>query len=79
VTNVDKPPEQAKEPSSSRTLAASFALKQRAGGIAVPAVTVVIAFLMAGEGLSQRDLAKMLHIEGPTLPRKASGVTSAPR
>jgi ABC-type uncharacterized transport system permease subunit len=31
-----------------RTLAASIALKHRAGGIAVPAVTVVIAFVMSG-------------------------------
>jgi len=37
-----------KPPAAARTLAAGLALRQRAGGIAVPAVTVVIAFLMGG-------------------------------
>jgi ABC-type uncharacterized transport system permease subunit len=38
-------PERAAAPSA---VAARIALKQRAGGIAVPAVTVVLAFLMGG-------------------------------
>jgi len=41
-------PESPEEAASSGTLIASIALKQRAGGIAVPAVTVVVAFLMGG-------------------------------
>jgi general nucleoside transport system permease protein len=41
-------PETPEEAGRSRTLAATIALKQRAGGIALPAVTVVIAFLMSG-------------------------------
>ena len=41
-------PESPEEAAQSGTLIASLALKQRAGGIAVPAMTVVIAFLMGG-------------------------------
>jgi general nucleoside transport system permease protein len=41
-------PESPEEAASSGTLIASLALKQRAGGIAVPAVTVVVAFVMGG-------------------------------
>jgi simple sugar transport system permease protein len=51
VTNIDPKsslPESPEEAAQSGTLIASLALKQRAGGIAVPAITVVIAFLMGG-------------------------------
>jgi simple sugar transport system permease protein len=51
VTNIDPKsslPESPEEAAQSGTLMASLALKQRAGGIAVPAITVVIAFLMGG-------------------------------
>jgi general nucleoside transport system permease protein len=41
-------PESPEEAATTGTLIASIALRQRAGGIAVPAVTVVIAFLMGG-------------------------------
>jgi ABC-type uncharacterized transport system permease subunit len=41
-------PETPEEGSEAATLAARISLKQRAGGIAVPAATVVIAFLMGG-------------------------------
>jgi general nucleoside transport system permease protein len=41
-------PESPEEAAQSGTLITSLALKQRAGGIAVPAATVVIAFLMGG-------------------------------
>jgi len=41
-------PETPEEAAQSGTLIASIALKQRAGGIAIPAATVVIAFLMGG-------------------------------
>ena len=41
-------PESPEEAAQSGTLIASLALKQRAGGIAVPAVTIVVAFLMGG-------------------------------
>jgi simple sugar transport system permease protein len=41
-------PESPEEAASSGTLIASLALKQRAGGIAVPAVTVIVAFVMGG-------------------------------
>jgi general nucleoside transport system permease protein len=44
-TSAPEPPEEAAQ---SGTLIASLALRQRAGGIAVPAATVVIAFLMGG-------------------------------
>jgi simple sugar transport system permease protein len=44
-SSAPEPPEQAAQ---SGTLIASIALKQRAGGIAVPAATVVVAFLMGG-------------------------------
>jgi ABC-type uncharacterized transport system permease subunit len=43
------PPEPPEEAAIERnTIAVSIALKQRAGGIIVPAITVVIAFLMSG-------------------------------
>ena len=42
------PPRRPTRPPRRGTLAARLALKQRAGGIAVPVVTVVIAFLMGG-------------------------------
>src|ERR671934_115313 len=41
-------PESPEEAAQSGTLIASLALKQRVGGIAVPAATVVVAFLMGG-------------------------------
>src|ERR1700745_3256436 len=41
-------PESPEEAAQTGTLIASLALKQRAGGIAVPAVTVVVAFVMGG-------------------------------
>jgi general nucleoside transport system permease protein len=44
-TSAPEPPEEA---AHSGTLIASIALKQRAGGVAVPAATVLIAFLMGG-------------------------------
>jgi simple sugar transport system permease protein len=51
VSNIDpnsSVPETPEEAAQSGTLIASLALKQRAGGIAVPFVTVVVAFLMGG-------------------------------
>jgi len=51
VSNIDpstSAPESPEEAASGGTLIASIALKQRAGGIAVPAVTVLVAFLMGG-------------------------------
>ncbi len=42
------PPESPEEAAATGSLAASLALKQRAGGIIVPAMTVVLAFLMGG-------------------------------
>jgi simple sugar transport system permease protein len=51
VSNIDpntSAPESPEEAAQSGTLIASLALKQRAGGIAVPAATVLIAFLMGG-------------------------------
>src|SRR5215467_4322710 len=43
------PPETPEEAAIERTtLAGSLSLKQRSGGIIVPAITVVIAFLMSG-------------------------------
>jgi simple sugar transport system permease protein len=44
-TSAPQPPEEA---ASSGTLVASIALKQRAGGIVVPVMTAVIAFLLGG-------------------------------
>ncbi len=41
-------PESPEEAAETGTLAARIALKQRAGGIIVPALTVVVAFLMSG-------------------------------
>jgi ABC-type uncharacterized transport system permease subunit len=41
-------PESPEEAAQTGTLIASIALKQRAGGIAVPAATVLVAFLMGG-------------------------------
>ncbi len=41
-------PESPEEAATTGSLIASLALKQRAGGIAVPVVTVVVAFLMSG-------------------------------
>jgi general nucleoside transport system permease protein len=41
-------PETPEEAASTGTLAASIALKQRAGGIAVPVLTAIVAFLMGG-------------------------------
>jgi simple sugar transport system permease protein len=48
VTAPNDPAETPEAAKSTSTLAATLALKQRAGGIAVPAVTVVVAFLMSG-------------------------------
>ncbi len=42
------PPETPEEASRTGTLAARIALKQRAGGIAVPALTAAVAFLIGG-------------------------------
>ena len=41
-------PEAPEEAAHTGTLAASFALKQRAGGLAVPVLTALVAFLMGG-------------------------------
>src|SRR5262249_45142782 len=41
-------PESPEEAASTGTLITSLALKQSAGGIVVPAITVVVAFLMGG-------------------------------
>jgi general nucleoside transport system permease protein len=51
VSSVDpkaSPPETPEEAAQTGTLAASIALKQRAGGIAVPVLTAFVAFLMGG-------------------------------
>jgi general nucleoside transport system permease protein len=51
VTEIDpksSPPETPEEAAQTGTLAASIALKQRAGGIAVPVLTALVAFLMGG-------------------------------
>jgi simple sugar transport system permease protein len=50
VTQPDAstPPESPEEAASSGTLIASIALKQRAGGIVVPVLTAVLAFLLGG-------------------------------
>jgi general nucleoside transport system permease protein len=51
VTDIDpnsSPPESPEEAAESGTLIASLALKQRAGGIIVPLLTVVVAFMMGG-------------------------------
>jgi ABC-type uncharacterized transport system permease subunit len=51
MSNIDpysSLPESPEEAASSGTLIASLALKQRAGGIGVPAATVIVAFLMGG-------------------------------
>ncbi|MHB8641935.1 MAG: ABC transporter permease [Gaiellaceae bacterium] len=51
MSNVDSnasAPEPPEEAAQSGTMIASLALKQRAGGIIVPAMTVVLAFLMGG-------------------------------
>jgi ABC-type uncharacterized transport system permease subunit len=44
----DSLPESPEEAGATGSLVTSLALKQRAGGIAVPVVTVVVAFLMSG-------------------------------
>ena len=51
MTEIDpksSPPETPEEAAQTGTLAASIALKQRAGGIAVPVLTALVAFLMGG-------------------------------
>ena len=51
MSNIDpgaSKPQSPEEAAQSGTLIASLALKQRAGGFAVPFVTVVVAFLMSG-------------------------------
>jgi simple sugar transport system permease protein len=51
VSTIDPanvPPESPEEAASSGTLISSIALKQRAGGIVVPVLTAVIAFLIGG-------------------------------
>ena len=51
MSNVDPGsslPETPEEASATGTLAASIALKQRAGGISVPVLTALVAFLMGG-------------------------------
>jgi ABC-type uncharacterized transport system permease subunit len=42
------PPETPEEAAQSGTLAASIAIKQRAGGVAVPVLTALVAFLLGG-------------------------------
>jgi MarR family transcriptional regulator for hemolysin len=49
-----------------KQIAARFEEKLQAVGGSIPC-WVALDILMAGQALSQRDLAKMLHIEGPTL------------
>ena len=44
----DSMPESPEEAAATGSLITSLALKQRAGGVAVPVVTVVVAFLMSG-------------------------------
>ena len=44
----DSLPESPEEAAATGSLITSLALKQRAGGVAVPVVTVVVAFLMSG-------------------------------
>jgi simple sugar transport system permease protein len=50
VTNVDPagPPQSPEEAASTGTLIASIALKQRAGGVVVPVLTALLAFLIGG-------------------------------
>src|SRR5262249_52339522 len=50
VSTVDRsvPPAVPPEESPGETLSARLAVRQRAGGIAVPAVTVIVAFLIGG-------------------------------
>jgi general nucleoside transport system permease protein len=51
LSNIDPKaslPESPEEAASSGTLIASLALRQRAGGVGVPAATVLVAFLMGG-------------------------------
>ncbi len=51
MSNIDpnaSRPESPEEAASSGTLIASLALRQRAGGVGVPAATVLVAFLMGG-------------------------------
>jgi len=51
LSNIDpnaSRPESPEEAASSGTLIASLALRQRAGGVGVPAATVLVAFLMGG-------------------------------
>ena len=51
MSNIDpnsSPPESPEEAAESGTLIASLALRQRAGGVGVPAATVLVAFLMGG-------------------------------
>jgi general nucleoside transport system permease protein len=51
LSNIDpnsSPPESPEEAAASGTLIASLALRQRAGGVGVPAATVLVAFLMGG-------------------------------
>jgi general nucleoside transport system permease protein len=51
LSNIDPNtslPESPEEAASSGTLIASLALRQRAGGVGVPAATVLVAFLMGG-------------------------------
>jgi simple sugar transport system permease protein len=51
LSNIDPNtslPESPEDAASSGTLIASLALRQRAGGVAVPAATVLVAFLMGG-------------------------------
>ena len=45
---AERPPETPEEAAATGSLAASVALKQRAGGIIVPAMTAVLAFLIGG-------------------------------
>jgi len=48
TTDVNEPPETPEEAAETGTLAARIALKQRAGGIVVPVMTALLAFLIGG-------------------------------
>ena len=48
TTDGSGPPETPEEAAASGTVAARFALKQRAGGLVVPVLTALIAFLIGG-------------------------------
>ena len=53
-TTAPDPPEPPGPTEPANTFVARLALKHRLGGIAVPAVTVVVAFLMSGSRGTER-------------------------